>query len=391
MCHQLLIRILLIVVCGTIVAPRQSLCQQMTLNVEFELHAPGLAKDTAVFITGSVAALGNWNPETIRMTPSSDHKWTFKIQSKAGLPIEYKYTLGTWSREGANADGSPLQNLVLEPTADTTVSDTVKFWTTEKQQKISGQVTGTVRYHRQMEFEGLLPRDVIVWLPPDYDTSSDRYPVLYMHDGQNIVDPKTSSFGVDWQVDETLTRMIGDRTCPPIIVVGIYNTAERAADYLPGEQGDRYANFVCTKLKPFVDGNYRTNSSRAGTAIGGSSAGGICAFRIAWENPEIFSKAICMSPAFKYERSDGSYQVSYIERFSNSDKPDPLPVFYIDNGGLGLEKILQPGIDAMLIEFKAKGMEAGKHFFWKLFPDAQHNESAWSRRMPTALKLLFGD
>ena len=359
MCPKRLIRMLVIVSVTTVVSVH-AICQETRINVAFELHAPDLAEEAAVFITGSLPALGNWNPELIRMQPTGDHKWTFEMQSQTGLPIEYKYTLGSWSREAASPDGSPLQNLVIEPTASTTVRDTVNFWTTAEARKISGQITGTVQYHKQLEFEGLLPRDIIVWLPPGYDTSSDRYPVLYMHDGQNIFDPKTSSFGVDWQIDETLTRMIADGSCPPIIVVGIYNTSERAADYLPGEQGERYSNFVCTRLKPFVDRKYRTDRSRAATAIGGSSAGGICAFRIAWENPEIFSKAICMSPAFKYQRPGGSYRVSYIEQFSKSGKPDPLPVFYLDNGGIGLEKILQPGVDEMLIEFKAKGMEAGR-------------------------------
>ncbi len=218
--------------------------QSNQVSITFQLHAPELADDTQVFITGGVPTLGNWNPGSVAMQPLGHHRWSFAIRSAAEYPIEYKYTLGSWAREGANADGHPLQNLVVKPATDTVVEDRIDFWTTGDERKIVGQITGEVRYHRQLDFAGLLPRDVIVWLPPDYEESAERYAVLYMHDGQNIVDPATSSFGVDWQVDETLTRLIGQRKVRPMIVVGIYNTRERSSDYLPGAGNEICRVFV---------------------------------------------------------------------------------------------------------------------------------------------------
>ncbi len=361
------------------------------ITVTFELHSPELAEDTQVFLTGSLPSLGNWDPANTVMKPIGDHRWSLAIGSNADDPIEYKYTLGSWDREGADVDGHRLQNFVIQPASDTTIRDRIDFWTTGMSDQVKGQITGTVKYHRRLEYEGLLPRDVIVWLPPGYDESSERYPVLYMHDGQNIIDPKTSAFGVDWQVDESLTRLIELKKIKPLIVVGIYNTRERSKDYLPGQQGTRYAKFVCQHLKPLIDKTYRTDCSRESTAVAGSSAGGLCAFTMAWENADVFSKAICMSSAFKYERSDGTISVNYLPQFIAAKQPLNPPYVYFDNGGVGLETLLQPGIDEMIAAMKNKGLEAGKDFAWKCYPKSSHNEASWAERLPAALELIFGD
>jgi predicted alpha/beta superfamily hydrolase len=254
---------------------------------------------------------------------------------------------------------------------------------------LTGGVTGTVRYHRHLEFDGLSPRDLIVWLPADYKTSGQPYPVLYMHDGQNLIDPRTSSFGEDWQVDETCTRLIAEKRMRPLIVVGIYNTADRTKEYVSGETGDRYVRFVIETVKPLIDATYRTKSDRVATAVGGSSAGGLCAFRMAWEHPQVFSKAICMSPAFQYQRPDGSFSVDYRAAFDESKTPEPMPFFYLDNGGVGLEKLLQPGIDQMLAALQSRKLVEEQNFVWKLYPDSRHDESGWAERLPTALQRLF--
>lgn len=365
------------------------------ITVTFELFAPRLNNDSSVFITGSLTELGNWNPGKIQMKSLGDHRWSYQITTRPDYPIEYKYTLGSWAKEGADARGKPLANFAIRPAEDAVIKDQIQFWTDGTTKVLEGQITGTVKYHRQLELEGLLPRDIVVWLPPDYEQSTDRFPVLYMHDGQNLFDPKTSAFGTDWQIDEICTELIGSGKIEPIIVVGIYNTPQRSRDYLPGRQGDLYAKFICTKLKPFIDRSYRTNHSRDATSIGGSSAGGICAFRIAWTNPDVFSKAICMSPSFQYQRADGNLAVDYVAEFANSTTPAKIPFFYIDNGGVGLEEILQPGIDAMLLAMKNKGLiqgdksAPGSHFCWKKFPDARHDESAWAKRMPAVLQMLY--
>jgi len=174
-----------------------------------------------------------------------------------------------------------------------------------------------------------------------------------------------------------------------MIVVGIYNTTDRYKEYATGEQGDRYIKFVNTKLKPMIDRTYRVNRDATSTAVAGSSMGGLCAFRMAWEHPELYSAAICMSPTFKYEKDDGSVRLDYAPTLQESETPKSVPFFYIDNGGIGLDKILQPGVNEVIAALKKRGLEEGKNFVWKRFPNDHHSEPAWAARMPAALSLLF--
>jgi Putative esterase/Starch binding domain len=205
------------------------------IHVTFILTSPDLPADTSVYITGSLEQLGPWNPGKVKMDSKGNHTWTKEIVINRPLSIEYKYTLGSWEREGADASLSPLSNFVTNVSKDKTVKDTVLFWTKTGRQRVNhGQITGTVRYHRALKGAGIKERDLVVWLPPDYEADkSRRYPVIYMHDGQNIFEPVTSSFGTDWSIDETADDLIKKKSIEPVIVVGIYNTSDRMKEYTP--------------------------------------------------------------------------------------------------------------------------------------------------------------
>lgn len=360
------------------------------IRVTFVLTSPDLPDDTSVYITGGIEQLGMWNPGKVKMDSKGNHVWSKEILLSRQMSIEYKYTLGSWEREGANATGAPLQNLEAKINQSTTIKDTILFWTRTGQHKVvvRGQITGTVKYHRGMKGAGLQDRDLIVWLPPGYETDKHaRYPVVYMHDGQNVVDPATSSFGVDWQIDETADALIKKQSIPPLIVVGIYNTPDRFKEYTPGETGSAYVSFVVKTVKPLIDSTYRTKRDRKNTIVGGSSAGGIISFMIVWEHPETFSKAICMSPAFK---SPGSLRMNfdYVKVVAGSKKRENV-FFYIDNGGVGLESQLQPGIDEMIRALKEKGYKEQKDFVYIVDPNARHFEADWAKRFPNALMLAL--
>jgi predicted alpha/beta superfamily hydrolase len=354
------------------------------VQVTFELYAPTLPDSSTVFIVGNEPQLGNWNPAKITMQNMGRHTWQLKLQFPANTQLEYKYTLGSWDREGTDAKGFPLSNYRVTIASDITIANTIEHWLEKKTRQFKGGITGNVKYHKNLKAKGLQDRDVIVWLPEDYETNkSKKYPVLYMHDGQNIIDPATSSFGTDWQLDETADSLIRANAIESIIIVGIYNTSDRSDEYIPGEKGTAYMDFVVNTVKPFIDKQYRTKPGRKHTAIGGSSAGGIMAFMLAWEHPEVFSKAICMSPAFKIQHID------YVDDVLNYTGKKKKLYFYIDNGGIALEEKLQTGIDEMLQALKAKGYHEHKDFVWVKAPQAEHNEAAWARRMPGALKLIF--
>ncbi len=357
--------------------------------ITLQLHAPSLPEDSVVYVAGSTSGLGNWKPDEKRMEYAGDHRWIYELNANSGTTIEYKYTLGSWAREGADATGKPLPNFSHTVDGVSVVKDQIASWTNGSQPRFVGQVTGAVNYHRQIEYDGLRPRDVVVWLPPDYENTTFRYPVLYMHDGQNLFDPKTSAFGVDWQIDEICTRLIGERAIAPLIVVGIYNTPDRTKEYLPGEKGSAYRNFIVNTVKPMIDQTYRTDASRDGTLVGGSSAGGLCAFMLAWEHSAVFSKAICMSPAFKLENDEKKLKFDYVSTVADSARPNHSLTFYIDDGGVGLEKLLQPGVDAMLAALRGKGYEAGRDLFYVRDENARHEEAAWAERFPAAITNLL--
>lgn len=354
-------------------------------TVTIAVYAPLTDDSVNVYIAGNNARMGNWRPDQAKLDFAGDHLWRKIFRFETGAVIEYKITRGSWANEASDESGRPFQNFVLQVNGDTTIVDTVLYWKEGREAPIVGGITGEVRYHRGIEAGGLLPRDVIVWLPPGYDDEPNcRYPVLYMQDGQNLFDPHTAAFKVDWRIDETADSLIQTGEIAPIIIVGIANTARRSQEYTPTPLGARYRNFVIHTIKPLIDENYRTLKDAQHTAIGGSSAGGIVSFMLAWEHPEIFSKAICMSPAFKIQ------DIDYVKNVRDYRGEKKDIAVYIDNGGIGLEERLQPGIDEMLNALEEKGFVRGIDYFWRKDENARHFEAAWGRRMPEALRLLFG-
>jgi predicted alpha/beta superfamily hydrolase len=355
-----------------------------SIHIEIRLVSLILPEDSSVFICGNIPQLANWNPGKIKMLPAGNNMWTFSFYTNTPSTVEYKFTLGKWEREGAKADGTPLSNFIIKINRDTTITDTVNYWLNGARRNIKGHVTGMVEYHRQLKGNGIAGRDLVVWLPPGYDkTEKKKYPVLYMQDGQNIFDPATSSFGTDWQLDEICDSLITTGKIKPLIVAGIYNTSDRMAEYTPGSKGTAYMDFVTDTVKNFMDKNYRTRPGRKFTWAGGSSAGGTISFMLVWNHSELFSKAFCLSPAFKIDNID---LVSDVSGYSGKKK---RVTFYIDNGGRGLEERLQPGIDEMLKTLTEKGYRTGKDLIWISSPHAEHNEAAWAERMPHALIIML--
>jgi len=199
-----------------------------------------------------------------------------------------------------------------------------------------------------------------------------------------LFDPKISNTNIDWQIDETADRLINTGEIEPMIVVGIYNTENRSAEYTPGETCNLYMKFIVEKLKPFIDKNYRTLTDRENTFVGGSSSGGTISFMLLWEYPHIFSKAACFSPAFV------TRNFNYVNNVDDTEIAQNIEL-YIYNGGIGLEKQLQPGIDLMIKTLDDKGYREGQDYLLLIDERAEHNEAAWAKRVPQMLKILFGD
>jgi predicted alpha/beta superfamily hydrolase len=242
---------------------------------------------------------------------------------------------------------------------------------------------GVIDHYRDLQHDGLLPRDILVWTPPGYAAEpARRYPVLYMHDAQMLFDATTTWNGQEWAVDESVARMIEAGEIEPLIVVGLANTGTRTADYSPGPRGEAYMDFLVNTVKPMIDARYRTRPGKASTLVAGSSMGGLISCMLGWRYPEVFGAALCFSPAFRME-GETDWSLFFTE--SGGDKRDVY--FYVDNGGVGLEERLQPGIDYLLGFWKEQGYREGEDFVLVVDAEAEHKETAWAERFPAALKL----
>ncbi len=343
-------------------------------------------KNDSVFISGNHKKFGIWSPGATPLQKFNDSTWSKTIYFPENTILEYKFTKGTWQSEALKNDGSIPHNSALKVMRDTTVVKRITKWKDQNITKSAfiGKVTGQVKYFRNVKGEGIKPRDVAVWLPPGYDEDTlKHYPVLFMQDGQNIFDPKTSSFGVDWQADETADSLIKNKIISPAIIVGIYNTSDRSLEYTPTKKGMAYMKFVATKLKPFIDKTFRTLPGRNFTAVGGSSYGGTISFMLTWYYSDIFSKAACFSPAFQTDKFD---LTTIVKNYQGIKKEIKL---YIDIGGVGLEQRLQPGIDEMINSLKGKRFKLNEDYFFYQDSTARHFEADWAKRFWRPLEIFF--
>jgi glycosidase/predicted alpha/beta superfamily hydrolase len=266
-------------------------------------------------------------------------------------------------------------------------------------------VTGERRVYPDFPSKFVAPRNVEVWLPPGYGSHpAERYPVLYMHDGQNVFDPTTSFGGVDWAADETMTRLIREQKVRPAIVVAVWNTAKRYQEYMPDKPlagttshstgfgstvqnseiiSDAYLKFLVTELKPFIDRTYRTKPGRADTFTMGASMGGLISAYAMAEYPDVFGGAGCLSTGWPV--ADGAV-ISYLGQHA----PDPRTHrFYFDLGTATLDSLFPPWqarADSLL--HKA-GYVDGRNYLSRTFPGAEHNERAWRERLEVPLVFLL--
>jgi predicted alpha/beta superfamily hydrolase len=342
-------------------------------------------KDAKIFIAGNDSVLGNWDPEKVVMTKENDSLWSISGDAPSGSFVEFKITLGSWQRQAMYEKGIVPGNTHFTVVDDTVITVRPIGWSSEAMM-IHGSVVGTVNYYRGMTGEGLrYARDIIVWLPPSYTKeTSKRYPVLYMHDGQNIIDPATSFLGYDWRVDNVSDSLIKSGKMKEIIIVGIYNSPDRTEEYSDTDLGHAYARFVVDKLKPFIDSTYRTLPDQKNTAVMGSSMGGLISFLFVWWYPNVFYQAGCLSSAFL---SDNDKILKQVKKYSGPKKNIRV---YLDNGSVGLDSRLKPGFDEMVALLKEKGYKAGNDLESFYDEGAEHNEMAWANRIWKPLEFMFG-
>ncbi|HPC19129.1 MAG TPA: alpha/beta hydrolase-fold protein [Kiritimatiellia bacterium] len=337
-----------------------------------------------VFLTGSADELGRWDPAAVPMTRTNDNRWEAVLSLRTPAPVEFKVTRGTWGTEEVDADGRVPANRTFVPVENGTLEIQVAAWKDAVAAQPGPQITGDYRilpkvHSKFLEFD----RDVIVWLPPGYEARpSRRYAVLYMHDGRQVFDPSTSTWGKDWQVDELAQDMILTGELEPFIVVAADCTDARRDEYSPAKKGDDYLRFLIEELKPMVDATWRTDPQR--TAIAGSSMGGLISFYAAWKHPEVYFGAACLSPALVERYGKECFRMVAADR----DHLPDLRLFLSCGGAAGLEAELLDGTLKMADALR-KANFPEKNLMVRIESWAEHNEEAWARMTPHWLRFLF--
>jgi predicted alpha/beta superfamily hydrolase len=257
-------------------------------------------------------------------------------------------------------------------------------------------LTGDIRYHYEFTSR-YLPRSrtLIVYLPPGYaDEAPRRYPVLYLHDGQNVFDAATSFAGTEWQADETAERLIRAGRLAPLILVGVYNTEDRLAEYTPwrdtkeraGGKGKHYARFLVDEVKPFIDREYRTLPGREHTAVAGSSLGGLISLYLAKQYPDRFSRCGALSPSLWWAN----------ERILREIERSPGWLKHVRVWlDMGTREGQRPGAalagTRRLVEsFDQMGLIPGRDYYYQEVFEGEHNEAAWAARFDKVLLFFFG-
>jgi enterochelin esterase-like enzyme len=274
---------------------------------------------------------------------------------------------------------------------------------------------GALVHYPDLPSEYRLPRPVEVWLPESYDPNSgDRYPVLYMHDGQFLFNRGETPFlGTDylWDVDTTMARLIENGEIRPAIVVSIWANLDTKSkrklefmpekpvtDYVwklmnarepvdPGEKivSDNYLKFLVNELKPFIDKTYRTQPDRESTFVVGSSMGGMISAYAISEYPDIFGGAACLST--HWVLGDGAVIAWYKDHWPDAG----VHRIYFDHGTETLDAEYEPYQLKMDEVMQNKGYRSGEDWISRRFDGADHSPRAWRERLHIPLVFLLGN
>lgn len=257
-------------------------------------------------------------------------------------------------------------------------------------------ITGNVSIIRNFYLKELgRKRKIWIYLPPEYEKSSERYPVLYMHDGQNIFDEYTSFCG-EWKVDEILEDLYEKNTGKKVIIVAVDNgKKERLNEYSPwkseinsyrikrqGGLGDKYTDSIVYSLKPFIDKNYRTLKEDNG--IMGSSMGGLISLYASLKYPEIFKRVGVLSPAFWFAKK---HFLNFIDKY---DSEKDIKIFFYagekESEEDGLSEKYKNDTSEFADILRKKGFDNINILFDK---NGIHNESAWSQHFKEIFLWLY--
>ena len=301
--------------------------------------------------------------------------------------LKFKFTRGSWATVEGNANGGFLPDRTYNYSGG---ADTLELQILSWEGNGSNSTAApNVSVIAEDFFIPQLNRNRRVWLylPPDYDVSGTDYPVLYMHDGQNVFDAATS-FSGEWEVDESLNQLFENGDAGVIVVAIDNGGSNRLNEYSPwinpnygGGQGDAYVDFIVETLKPYIDENYRTKPEREFTGIMGSSMGGLISLYAAIEHQDVFSKAGVFSASFWFSTQSYAHVAN---TGKNADMRIYLIAGLLEDANGGQVADMNAMYNTLLgAGFSEDELVAIGH------ADGQHSEWYWAREFSDAYLWLY--
>ena len=360
---------------------------------------PSTPRNARLWISGDRAELGAWNGAGLALIPQPDGSHAGSLPMPPGTPLEFKVTRGSWASVEKDSAGGELANRRFTTSAAAeTLRIRVASWRDAQRAEPPRRrtITGDVRAHASFPSAHVPARNVLVWLPPGYDSlRAARYPVLYFHDGQNVLDGGTSFLpGREWRADETADRLIRTGRVPAFVIVAIANTDLRMSEYTSavdsrhgGGGSAAYFRFLREELLPFVAGTYHVRTDPAGTGVIGSSLGGLAALECALGSEGRFGLVGCVSPSVSWAGGAvldrvGGYEGSrfriWLDIGTAEGRPAPGGITEAVVGARRLR-------DALL----ARGWREGTDLEYVEAEGARHDEDAWAARLPALMTWLF--
>ncbi len=357
--------------------------------VEFVVRVPEFTTPSQpVFLAGDGPQLGGWSADRVPLERWGDGTHRTRLALLPGFRGRFLVTLGRW--RDAESDGKGHER----PPREFTVAGSHTF-----EASVAGWGRNSVRLHHGFGSKFLpQPRTLSVWLPPGYELGPERqrFPVLYMHDGQNLFDPHTAFAGNPWWADEVAEREIRAGRVRPLLIVGVANTADRLREYGPrrcgkdraGDLSREYGRFLVEEVKPFIDATYRTLPEPEHTGVGGSSLGALISLHLCKWYPGVFGRCAALSPSLWWDRE-------YF-RQTLAVSPEWLARcrVWLDMGTREGEKAMGAAtmVDRarrLTRELSRRGMREGMGFRHEEIEGGLHNEAAWGGRLDRVLRFLF--
>ena len=349
--------------------------------------AISLGMGEQVFLTGASDELGRWNPSAVPMTRTEDNRGEVILSLRTGAPLEFKVTRGTWNSEEVDIQGRVPANRRLVPVDQGKMEIRVEGWkdgtAVQKMPKITGDYQILPKVHSKfLEHD----RDVIVWFPPGYAARpTQRYPVLYMHDGTNVFRPG-GIYGT-WAAETNADSMISLGMMRETIIVATDTSTNRSREYIPpgDDEGagpglaDQYAHLLIDYVKPMIESTYRALTNRADTIVMGSSYGGLVSLYLGLET-NVFGKIGALSSA-------AVVASNFMGRVASNNTYGAR--IYLDMGTLDLDASLWESGWQMYNLLLQDGYAVNHDLCYAVGYGQTHNEAAWDQRLPGAYTFLL--